>query len=73
MLTHMKNAKDTTGLITQDSIMVAPQELNDDAGWILVQSKKTWKERQKAKEENLAAFSPLLSIQKDDELVDKLS
>ena len=32
-LTHMKNTKDITGLITQDSIMVAPQELNDDASW----------------------------------------
>ena len=52
--------------------MVAPQELNDDTGWTLVQSKKTWKERQKAKEENLTAFPPLPSIQKDDESVAKL-
>ena len=49
--------------------MVAPQELNDDAGWTLDQSKKTWKERQKAKEENLTAFPPLPSIQRDDESV----
>ena len=45
--------------------MVAPRELNDDAGWTLVQSKKTRKERQNAKEENLATFPPLPSIQKD--------
>ena len=53
--------------------MVAPEELNDDAGWTHVQSKKTQKERQKAKEENLTAFPPLPSIQKDDESVAKLS
>ena len=53
--------------------MVAPHELNDDASWTLVQSKKTQKERQKAKQENLAAFPPLPSIQKGDESVAKLS
>ena len=60
----MKTAKDTTGLITQDSIMVAPQQLNDDTSWTLIQSKKTWKERKEAKQANLAAFPPLSSIQK---------
>ena len=69
----MKITNDTTGLITHDSIVVTPQELNDDAGWALVQSKKTRKEIQKAKEEDLAAFPPLPSIQKDDESVAKLS
>ena len=53
--------------------MVAPRELNVDAGWTLIQSKKTRKERQKAKEENLTAFLALPSIQKDDESVAKLS
>ena len=53
--------------------MVAPEELNDDTDWTLVQSKKTWKERQKAKEENLTAFPPLPSIQKDDESMASLS
>ena len=61
----MKTTKDPTGLITQDSIIVAPQELNDDASWTLIQSKKTRKERQKAKEKNLTAFPPLPSIQED--------
>ena len=65
----MKTTKDTTGLITQDSIMVAPQQLNDDAGWTLVQSKKTQKERKKAKQEQLAAFPPLPNIQNNQESV----
>ena len=60
----MKTIKDTTGLLIQHSIMVAPQEINDNADWSLVQSKKTQKKRQKAKQENLATFPPLPSIQK---------
>ena len=69
----MKITKDTTWLITQDSIMVAPQEVNDDANWTLVESKKTQKERKKAKQENFAAFPPLPSIKKHEESVNKLS
>ncbi len=49
--------------------MVAPQELNDDAGWTLVQSKKTQKERSKARQDNMAAFPPLLCTQSNEELV----
>ena len=55
----MKTNKDTTGLITQASIMVAPQELNDDANWTLVQSKKTRKQKEKERQEHLAQFPPL--------------
>ena len=40
----MKTNKDPKGLITQDSIIVAPQELNDDTNWTLVESKQTRKQ-----------------------------
>ena len=53
--------------------MVALQELNDDVSWILVQYKKTQKERQKVKQKNLATFPPLPNIQKDNEAVANLS
>ena len=69
----MKTTKDTTGLITKDSIMVAPQQLNDDASWTLVQSKKTQKERKEKQQKELAAFPPLPKIEKNQESVAKLS
>ncbi len=53
--------------------MVALQELNDDVGWTLVQSKKTQKERAKARQENMAAFPLLPYTQSNEELVTKLS
>ena len=53
--------------------MVAPQELNDDAGWTLVQSKKTRKERVKARQEHMAAFLPLSCTQDNEESVASLS
>ena len=58
----MKTNKDPKGLITQDSIMVAPRELNDDANWTLVESKQTRKLREKERLENLAQFPPLPTV-----------
>ena len=69
----MKTTKDTTGLITQDSIMVSPQKLNDDAGWTLVQSKKIRKARAKVRQEHMADFPPLLHAQSNEESVACLS
>ena len=42
--------------------MVAPQELNDDANWTLVESKQTRKLREKERLENLAQFPPLPTV-----------
>ena len=39
--------------------MVAPQELNDDTNWTLVESKQTRKLREKERLQNLAQFPPL--------------
>ena len=58
----MKTNKDHKGLITQDSIMVTPQELNDDAHWTLVESKQTQKFQEKERLQNLTQFPPLLTV-----------
>jgi len=58
----MKTNKDPNGLITQESIMVAPQELNDDASWTLVESKKTRKQNKKERLQHLAQFPPLPKV-----------
>ena len=42
--------------------MVAPQELNDDANWTLVESKQIQKLRQKESLQNLAQFPPLPTV-----------
>ena len=68
----MKTVKDTTGLITQDSIMVASHELND-ASWNLVQSKNAWKERSKSRQEHMPTFPPLPHTQSYEVSVAKLS
>ena len=58
----MKTNKDPNRLITQESIIVAPQELNDDASWTLVESKKTLKQNKKERLQRLAQFPPLLKV-----------
>ena len=58
----MKTNNDPKGLITQDSIMVAPQELNDNANWTLVESKQTRKLQEKERLQNLAQFPPLPTV-----------
>ena len=58
----MKTNKDPKGLITQDSIMVAPRELNDDANWTLIESKQTCKLWEKERLQNLAQFPPLPTV-----------
>ena len=52
----MKTNKDPNGLITQESNMVAPQELFDDASWTIVESKKTRKKNKKERLQHLAQF-----------------
>ena len=58
----MKTDKDPNGLITQESNMVAPQELFDDASWTIVESKKTRKQNKKERLQHLAQFPPLPKV-----------
>ena len=62
-----EDQQDPRGLITQDSIItysiiVAPQELNDDTNWTLVESKQTHKLQEKKRLQNLAQLPHLPTV-----------
>ena len=71
ILAQMKTEKDHKGLITQGSIMVAPQEVYDNTNWTLVESKQTRNLKEKERLQHMAKCPPLPTVNKGSPLPSK--